>query len=332
MTLGEKIRRYRLLQGLTQKELGEKIGFSSATADSRIRKYESDLMAPKEDIRGRLMEALDVDSSALSDINVQTAEDVMQVLFLLEETCGMNIERTAEKTSLTFKNDNRDISALISYLYAWHTQKQKQSNADGENAGAAQELYDKWKARFPRDLRSYWKNQEEEIRKAYDPLINNMEASRTKITKPSELLVLFRSMIQAGIKMRVSTRTDTISRYSRVGALALSFRVADMLQAENPTIRERFTEFLHDLKVLEGYGMHTATEMSIGEEGTSISYALYYPPLMGMRSSIERILSFEREENKNDYSIGLFEEDFKQDAKLFDFRMVEELARYSVKE
>ena len=47
MTLGNKIRKYRILNGLTQKELGHKVGFSEETADSRIRKYESDLMAPK---------------------------------------------------------------------------------------------------------------------------------------------------------------------------------------------------------------------------------------------------------------------------------------------
>ena len=38
MTLGEKIRKYRSLKNMTQKELGLAIGFSGATADSRIRK------------------------------------------------------------------------------------------------------------------------------------------------------------------------------------------------------------------------------------------------------------------------------------------------------
>lgn len=332
MTLGEKIRKYRQLKGLTQKELGEKIGFSSATADSRIRKYESNLMAPKDDIRGRLMEVLDVDASALSDVNIQSAEDIMQVLFLLEEICDMKIERTTEKTSLTFNNSNKDIALLISYLYAWHTQKQKLPNSDMDNAGEAQILYEKWKARFPRDLRGYWTNLEEEISKTYDPLIKNVTSSRTKITKLSEFLFLLRSMIQSGITIRVSTRTDNVSRYSRAGALVLSFRTADMLQTENNAVRDRFTEFLHDISVLESYGMHIATDMSIGEEGTTISYALYYPPMMGMQASINHIMSFEREKNKNDYSIGLFEEDFKHDVKLFDFRIVEDISSFSARE
>ena len=72
MTVGEKIRKYRMLKGWTQKELGLKVGFSAATADSRIRKYESDAMAPKADIRTKLADALGVDLSALSDVNVST--------------------------------------------------------------------------------------------------------------------------------------------------------------------------------------------------------------------------------------------------------------------
>ena len=44
MTLGKKIRKYRMLKDMTQKELGLAVGFSEATADSRIRKYESGTM------------------------------------------------------------------------------------------------------------------------------------------------------------------------------------------------------------------------------------------------------------------------------------------------
>ena len=37
MTLGEKIKKYRELRGLTQKALGDRVGFSIGTQDSRIR-------------------------------------------------------------------------------------------------------------------------------------------------------------------------------------------------------------------------------------------------------------------------------------------------------
>lgn len=55
-------------------------------------------MAPKTEIRNKLADALDADLSALSDINIQTYEDVMHTLFLFEEEFDMDIDRTEEKT------------------------------------------------------------------------------------------------------------------------------------------------------------------------------------------------------------------------------------------
>ena len=74
--------------------MGEKVGFSSKTADSRIRKYEKNIIAPKTEIRNKLADTLDVDLSALSDINIQTYEDVKHTLFLFEEEFDIEIPDT----------------------------------------------------------------------------------------------------------------------------------------------------------------------------------------------------------------------------------------------
>ena len=54
-------------------------------------------MAPKTEIRNKLADALDADLSALSDINIQTYEDVMHTLFLFEEEFDMDIDRITTK-------------------------------------------------------------------------------------------------------------------------------------------------------------------------------------------------------------------------------------------
>ena len=59
-------------------------------------------MAPKTEIRNKLADALDVDLSALSDINIQTYEDIMHTLFLFEEEFDMDIDRTEEKNNFIF--------------------------------------------------------------------------------------------------------------------------------------------------------------------------------------------------------------------------------------
>ena len=119
MKLGNKIRKYRQLNNLSQKELGMKVGFSAATADSRIRKYESDAMAPKADIRAKLAEALNTDVEAISDIDISSFADVMYVLFELEEKYGLQIEKHDGKTSIVFEDSNKDIETLISFLNIW---------------------------------------------------------------------------------------------------------------------------------------------------------------------------------------------------------------------
>ena len=90
MTLGEKIKKYRELRELTQRELGQKVGFSAGTEDPRIRKYEKNMMAPKTDIRRKIAEALDIDMSALNDIDIQTEKDAIRALFYLEEKYEKN--------------------------------------------------------------------------------------------------------------------------------------------------------------------------------------------------------------------------------------------------
>ena len=148
MTLGNKIRKYRQLRGLTQKELGLMAGFSEATADSRIRKYESDAMAPKTAIRQKLADAVDVDLSALSDLDISSQEDVMQALFQLEENFGMDIEKQGRRVYLSFRNDNGENHTLNMFMNLWSDQK-KIFFPDPQNVTEEQRKdYELWKSRF----------------------------------------------------------------------------------------------------------------------------------------------------------------------------------------
>ncbi len=52
------------------------------------------MMAPKTIYGGRSAEALDIDMSALNDIDIQTEKDAIRVLFYLEEKYGMDIKKT----------------------------------------------------------------------------------------------------------------------------------------------------------------------------------------------------------------------------------------------
>ena len=64
MAIGERIRFFRNLKGMTQKYLGVKLGFPEKTADIRMAQYESGSRTPKEDLTNELPELFGVSASA----------------------------------------------------------------------------------------------------------------------------------------------------------------------------------------------------------------------------------------------------------------------------
>lgn len=321
MTLGYKIRKYRSLQNMTQKDLGLKAGFSAATADSRIRKYEKDLMAPKGDIRQKLINALDVDPSALSDINIETYEDIMQIFFLLEEELGLEIERNDETTSLILKNDNQSHAILLSYLYAWYVQKKNLPDEDNETNFNAHTQYEKWQARFPRDLKEFWNEQRNAVESFYNPLLKDA-AKEPKISKLSEFLVDIRALIQSGISVNADTK------YYGVGdiGLILSFTVSELLNSDNKACHKAFTRFLYDINNMNAYGMPYYIDMYSNESGTKISYTLRWSALPAFKNTIYKMQEHEiQKATLPDFEIDLFEKTLSSDLKSYDLDLKKEI-------
>ena len=291
MDLGSKIRKYRTMNGMTQNELGMKIGFSSATADSRIRKYESNKMAPKEEIRQRLVEALDVDESALTDINIRSFEDVMQVLFQFEEDLGMDIEITEGKTCLTFDHSNKDIKLLLSYLFSWYMKKRSLPDPDEETQESyeANRQYEFWKASFPRSLRAFWQEQKQLLSEAYAPIKEEVLPDIKMPEEYSDLIRHYRKMIEAGIDYKADHYSFGIGD----GSLVLSFPISEMIEIKDTEAGKLFAEFLCDLDFLEENGMRIYREVFTTERGTQISYILRYASLSAIASIIEEIQKYE---------------------------------------
>ena len=60
MAIGERIRFFRNLRGMTQKYLGQAVGFPEKTADIRMAQYESGSRTPKAELTENLAGALGV--------------------------------------------------------------------------------------------------------------------------------------------------------------------------------------------------------------------------------------------------------------------------------
>ena len=295
MTLGKKIKEYRLLHDMTQKELGMKIGFSASTADSRIRKYEGDLMAPKSEIRNKLVQALDVDPSALSDIDIHSIEDVVRTFFFMEEYLGFEIESfNSDQLSLFNKEKTYyskwDISTLNSYMYIWYEQKKNLLNIKNDNQEDSNKEYELWKSRFPRDIYTYWNSLIEKIDAYYTPFVNEISNKKTKIVYSSEFIAQIRKLIQSGLEFKVDSEIRDVND----GYLVLIFKVSDLLSPKSKEIEIQFTEFLNNLKTLKEYGMIIDTTALTFTTGNIISYHMLLNPLMKKCGTIQELIQFEK--------------------------------------
>ena len=308
MTLGKKIKEYRLLHDMTQKELGMKIGFSASTADSRIRKYEGDLMAPKSEIRNKLVQALDVDPSALSDIDIRSIEDVVRTFFFMEEYLGFEIESfNSDQLSLFNKEKTYyskwDISTLNSYMYIWYEQKKNLLNIKNDNQEDSNKEYELWKSRFPRDIYTYWNSLIEKIDAYYTPFVNEISNKKTKIVYSSEFIAQIRKLIQSGLEFKVDSEIRDVND----GYLVLIFKVSDLLSPKSKEIEIQFTEFLNNLKTLKEYGMIIDTTALTFTTGNIISYHMLLNPLMKKCGTIQELIQFEKNKaSMDEFSIELF--------------------------
>ena len=146
MAIGERIRFFRNLRGMTQKYLGQVVGFPEKTADIRMAQYESGSRTPKAELTESLASALGVSPLALSVPDIDSYLGLMHTLFTLEDRYGLTVE-TGE-TGVSLRVDPRkgtDAAELSEMLAAWAEQCEKYHNGD-----INRDEYDKWRYNYPK--------------------------------------------------------------------------------------------------------------------------------------------------------------------------------------
>ena len=85
MELGQKIKKIRMFRGMTQKELGIRLGYDGKSADVRIAQYESGARVPKRETLSLMADILQVNVLNFIKPYPGSAADFMQLLFWLDE-------------------------------------------------------------------------------------------------------------------------------------------------------------------------------------------------------------------------------------------------------
>ena len=144
MAIGERIRFFRNLRGMTQKYLGQVVGFPEKTADIRMAQYESGSRTPKAELTESLAGALGVSPLALSVPDIDSYLGLMHTLFTLEDRYGLTVDTGENGVSLRVDpRKGKDAAELSEMLTAEQAEKYR-------NAEIKREDYDKWRYNYPK--------------------------------------------------------------------------------------------------------------------------------------------------------------------------------------
>ena len=146
MAIGERIRFFRNLRGMTQKYLGTVVGFPEKTADIRMAQYESGSRTPKSELTENLAGVLGVSPLALSVPDIDSYLGLMHTLFTLEDRYGLTVKKGENGVSMRVDSrKGKDTAELSEMLNAWAEQAEKYRNGD-----ISRDEYDKWRYNYPK--------------------------------------------------------------------------------------------------------------------------------------------------------------------------------------
>lgn len=144
MAIGERIRFFRNLCGMTQKYLGQVVGFPEKTADIRIAQYESGSRTPKADLTNKLAEVFDISPQALSVPDIDSYNGLMHTLFTLEDLYGFRIDKIDGELCIRLdKGMGTNYITMFDMFSTWQEQVEKLKKGE-----ITKEEYDQWRYNY----------------------------------------------------------------------------------------------------------------------------------------------------------------------------------------
>ena len=153
MAIGERIKFIRNLRGMTQKYLGQKVGFDAKNADVRMAQYETGSRTPKADLTAALARELDVVPKALDIPDIDSDIGLMHTLFALEDLRGLQIGEIDGELCLRLdKSRGMTYVGMYDMFHSWRKEAAKL-----EAGEITKDEYDQWRYRYPEfDTHQRW--------------------------------------------------------------------------------------------------------------------------------------------------------------------------------
>jgi len=140
MAIGERIHYFRTMRGMTQKYLGQMVGFPESSADIRIAQYESGTRTPKDDLTAKLAEVLGVTPMALLVPDISTAPGMLLTLFEIGNLYGLKVDEIDGEVCLRVDQKDTHYASTMSLLTQWYEKEKSYQNGE-----LPLDEYDEWK-------------------------------------------------------------------------------------------------------------------------------------------------------------------------------------------
>ena len=153
MAIGQRIRFFRNRKEMTQKQLGEILGFLGKTSDVRMAQYESEARIPKQDLVKEMAHIFGINTHALNVPDIDSYIGLMHTLFAIEDMYGLKVGKVNGELCLRIdRNNGSTFSSMYNMLNAWQIQADKLKNEE-----ITQEEYDEWRYKYPElDTTQHW--------------------------------------------------------------------------------------------------------------------------------------------------------------------------------
>ena len=317
-SIGDKIKKYRKLKGLTQKQLGETALKGKMNAGVRVNQYEKDAVIPGDDVRQKLADVLDIEIEAISDVDIQSDKDIMFVLFLLEEERGLKLTKENGKIHLVFdsSDENNQNEYLTTYLNFWAYESAQKHDSDEEK-----KAYSLWKARFASNITDYLRQKEEEINKFYDTRVKDIMKNKAYAKETSEVSKLFKEIVDAGLFFTAKIGPNNSAAYS--------LSVSEMLNPRSEQIADLYARFLAEIRHYNDLNANCFTQLFFPGEFLIITY---YVPIPSLQVSMVQINEYINGLNSNTSSVELLNDRFERNIRDYHNNIETEIKFYTGQE
>ena len=150
--IGRRIRKIRTSMGLTQVELGRRVGLSG----DRIQKYENGRRTPKKELLAKIADALTVSVYALLDPVISDPIGMMHALFEIEDSVDLKIENFGSYNEPDMHISVGPNDRLYQHIADWYmvlekTQRDLSAASSPEEKAKILLNYNMWKWNYNQD-------------------------------------------------------------------------------------------------------------------------------------------------------------------------------------